>query len=108
MDLVGLLSPKTAMDFTQYVPPARLLTMAEIAAAELAELRALPRPALIRQLAVQELPPLPPPAPLVRHERYDDFEDEDELGGFAPMEDDEDGFAMSDDEELGGFTPMDE
>ena len=78
------------MNFTQYVPPARLLTMAEMVEADLAELRALPRPALIRQVAVQELPPLPPlppPAPLVRHERYDDFEDEDELEDwFAPMD----------------------
>ena len=93
----------------QYVPPARLLTMAEIYEAELAELRAL-RPALIRQVAVQELPPPPPPAPLVRNDRYDVFGDED-LGGFAPMDDDEElgGFApMSDDEDDGGFAPMDE
>jgi hypothetical protein len=96
------------MNFTQYVPPARLLTLAEMVEADLAELRALPRPALIRQVAVQDLPPLPPPAPLVRHERYDDFEDEDELGGYAPMEDDEDGFAPMEDDDEDGFAPMDE
>ena len=88
----------------QYVPPARLLTMAEIYDAELAEMMALPRPPLIRQVAVQEVPP---PAPLVRHDRH--IGDED-LGEFAPMVDDEDdgGFApMVDDEDDGGFAPMD-
>jgi hypothetical protein len=68
------------MEFTQYVPPAPLLTMAQIAEANLADLAAIPMPRLIRQVAVEDLPP-PPPPPLVRCDRYafmfEDIGDED-------------------------------
>jgi hypothetical protein len=54
---------------TQYVPPAPLLTMAQIAEANLVDLVAIPKPRLIRQVAVEDLQ-LPPPPPLVRCDRY--------------------------------------
>lgn len=57
------------MEFTQYVPPAPLLTMAQIAEANLADLAAMPIPRLTRQVAVEEFE-LPPPPPLVRCDRY--------------------------------------
>jgi hypothetical protein len=51
------------MASTQYVPPARLLTMAEIQAANLAE--ALGAALLANQVVPDEIE-LPPPPPLVR------------------------------------------
>lgn len=63
------------MEFTQYVPPAPLMTMAEIEEAIRRELLALRPQALTRQVAweIPDLQPIPPPSPLVRHVRpYDE------------------------------------
>lgn len=71
----------------QYVP-APLLTMAQIEAADLAELLALRPAPLVRQVAVQELPELPlmPVEPMQRCDcvRHPDFVNDPGLG-LAPV-----------------------
>ncbi len=72
------------MEFTQtqvqqYVPPAPLLTMEQMAEADLRELMAMPIPRLVRQVASElppELPEIPNLGPLVRqdHRHYVQFD----------------------------------